>query len=180
MYIDLYPKNAGLFYIFKSAVVMTFKNLNKGYTIPMIYKKESNLDLKHGIVIEKSLPRMEVNNGLKPTSNSVIDLTLNVDGNTVTYVVPEESSIVTTNNGEYVIAVEDSYIIHELEIIQGNAKTILNSIDKYQTIYDKASKLLIELNPQLKTNQETKDRLDKMELAILDIQKGMSKLLEKV
>ena len=103
----------------------------------------------------------------------VIDVTIEADGKTATYTIPEGLSV--TYAGNLVLSTEKSGLTSEVEAQKANAEQVLASASKAQNIIDKAPMLLAVLNPAYKEKQETEQRFGKIEKSI----SGMEELMRK-
>lgn len=103
----------------------------------------------------------------------MIDVTIEANGKTAIYAIPENNSV--TGAGHIILSTEKSGLIGEVEAQKANAEQILASASKAQNIIDKAPSLLAELNPMYKEKQETEQRFGKIEKSI----NGMEELMKK-
>ena len=157
---------------------MAFKDLKKGSVVFALDKQ--SIEAKKGNVVEVSLPRMDMSNPINALAKMVVDVTINIDDKTATYVMPQDAMVVSPNDGSTVIAIDQSYIIQEIEAMNNSSKQVLESIDRHKEIVEKTSNLLLELNPQMKAKKETDDRIKTLENAIVSLQDGMSEILNKI
>lgn len=153
---------------------MQFRDVQQNYPIFILDKQE--LTVKQGKVMTKGFPYPDRNNITQ--AKMVIDFSIELDGKTAIYTIPDDLSV--TYAGNLVISPEKGNIINEIEAIKNTAEQVINSVDAQKEKYEKASKLLAELNPAYRDKKETEDRLNKLESSIGDIKSMMSKLMESL
>lgn len=149
---------------------MTFKELKQGYPIHMLDKDK--LEVKDGKVQNVSFPRVDTMQGQR---QMVVDVTVDCDGKTATYTVPEDSCVVYANN--LVISTHPQGLIAEVEKMKSEAERILASIDRQEDIINIADDLLSKLNPSLKEKRETEQRFQKIEGRMNGIDGKLDKLI---
>ena len=149
---------------------MTFKELKQGYPIYMLDKDK--LEVKCGKVRENSFPRIEQMNGQR---TMVVDVSVECDGKTATYTMPEDSCVVYANN--LVISTHQQGLTTEVEKMKEEAERILASVDRQEKIISVADDLLAQLNPTLKEKRETEQRFQKIEGRMNGVDDKLDKLL---
>lgn len=152
---------------------MTFKELKQGYPIYMLDKDK--LEVKCGKVRENSFPRIEQMNGQR---TMVVDVSVECDGKTATYTMPEDSCVVYANN--LVISTHQQGLTTEVEKMKEEAERILASVDRQEKIISVADDLLAQLNPTLKEKRETEQRFQKIEGRMNGVDDKLDKLLSLV
>ena len=152
---------------------MTFKELKQGYPIYMLDKDK--LEVKCGKVRENSFPRIDQMNGQRMM---VVDVSVECDGKTATYTMPEDSCVVYANN--LVISTHQQGLTTEVEKVKEEAERILASVDRQEKIISVADDLLAQLNPTLKEKRETEQRFQKIEGRMHGVDDKLDKLLSLV
>lgn len=152
---------------------MTFKELKQGYPIYMLDKDK--LEVKCGKVRENSFPRIDQMNGQR---QMVVDVSVECDGKTATYTMPEDSCVVYANN--LVISTHQQGLTTEVEKMKEEAERILASVDRQEKIISVADDLLAQLNPTLKEKRETEQRFQKIEGRMNGVDDKLDKLLSLV
>lgn len=150
--------------------MLLFKDIKQNYPVYILDTQE--FCLIQGKATQVSFPRLDVNQKNYKTE-MVVDITIEANGKTATYTIPENHSV--TYAGHLVLATEKPGLIGEIEAQKANAEQALASASKAQNIIDKAPLLLAELNPVYKEKQETEQRFGKIEQSI----SGMEKLMKK-
>lgn len=152
---------------------MTFKELKQGYPIYMLDKDK--LEVKCGKVRENSFPRIDQMNGQR---QMVVDVSVECDGKTATYTMPEDSCVVYANN--LVISTHQQGLTTEVEKMKEEAERILASVDRQEKIVNTADDLLAQLNPTLKEKRETEQRFLKIEGRMDGVDGKLDRLLSLV
>ena len=152
---------------------MTFKELKQGYPIHILDKDK--LTVKQAKVQNTSFPRADMMQGQR---QMVVDITVEHNGNTATYTMPEDSCLVYANN--LVIATEPQGLIVEVEKMKSEAEHILASVEHQKEIVEVADELLAKLNPAFKEKRETEQRFEQMEKRMDKVDDNISQLLSLV
>ncbi len=141
---------------------MIFKEARSGYPVSVFDK--NNITLHEGKVVSVSAVRTELN---KSTGlyGAYIDVTIEVNGRTATYTIPEQSSVALAADG-LLMSLDKSLLIPEVEVKISAAKQVLASVEDAKQTIEKAEPLLAKLNPTLKEKQETNERFNKMEQSL--------------
>lgn len=169
---------------------MTFKDIKQNFPVYILDK--STCEITKGKVVSTSFPHLETSTmqqipnpcvypGSPNPSNQrmVIDLTIEANGNTATYVVSENASINYANN--LVIAPEQSALIPEVEAIKNNADQALSPerIEMLKQHQAKSTKLLMDLNPAFRQQQEYDQRLNGVESSISELKDMMANFIKE-
>lgn len=160
---------------------MLFKDVKQSY--PIYILDNQNITVSNGKVLSVSFPRIDDNKNnymdfqFRPTQ-MVIDLTIESEGKTATYTVPENQSIARAKN--LVLILDKADLISEIECLKTNAEQLIASIDKQKDILEKSSALLENLNPAFKEKKETEERFSKLESSMDDIKKLIETMSSKL
>jgi len=100
-------------------------------------------------------------------SSTVIDVTIEANGKTATYTIPDNLAVTYTNN--LVLSTSKEGLVREVESMKASAEQILSSIDKQREIVSKTTELLSDINPIYKEKKETEQRFTKIEDSINDM-----------
>lgn len=149
---------------------MTFKELKQGYPVHILDKDK--LTIKQGKVQSVSFPRVDCMQGQR---QMVVDLTVDCNGATATYTMPEDSSLVYANN--LVISTGTQGIVVEVEKMKIDAEQVLASVEHQQEIVDVADELLSKLNPTFKEKRETEQRFLQIEGRMNDVDSKLGQIL---
>lgn len=150
--------------------MLLFKDIKQNYPVYILDVQE--FSLIQGKATQVSFPRLEMNQKTGK-AEMVVDVTIDANGKTATYTIPENHSV--TYAGNIVLSTEKSGLVGEVEAQKTNAEQVLSSASKAKNIIEKAPLLLSELNPIYKEKQETEQRFNKIEKSI----NGMEELMKK-
>lgn len=106
-----------------------------------------------------------------------VDVTIEADGKTADYTIPEHQSV--SYAGNLVLSTDKIGLVGDVESAKSRSEQLLASVDKARSIIEKASDLLAELNPELKEKQETEKRFGKIEDSIERMETMMSNFIKK-
>ena len=161
---------------------MLFKDIKQNYPVFILNKQD--LSLIQGKATQVPFPRMEMNQKTGKTE-MVIDITIEANGKTATYVIPENLSV--TYAGNLILSTDKMSLASEIEAMKNTAEQVLASVDHHKEMLEKSSSLLAELNPIYKEKQETDQRFSNIENSIHDMRvvienqnKMMGQLMEKL
>ncbi len=140
---------------------MLFKDIKQNYSVYVLDKDK--LSLSDGKAVAVGFPRYDLS-----TKSTVIDITLDANGKTATYAIPENLSV--TYAGNLVLSTDKGGLAREIEAMRTSAEQVLASIDRQKEIIEKSSDLLSELNPQFKERQETEKRFASIENSVNKIE----------
>lgn len=151
-----------------------FKDFQNGFQVHMLDKSGAIPMYKMGKVVSVSPARIEqkpmvpgqVPNPMMFTDR-VIDLTIEHDGQTKTYVVPENGNVATSAG--LTLACSTEPILNEVRAMLRTSTDIINSVNHHQEVVSKCESIMQELNPTFAESKAQNERIDKMEKSILDI-----------
>ena len=107
----------------------------------------------------------------------VVDVTIEADGKTATYTIPENLSV--TYAGNLVLSVDKQGLAREVEAVVSGADQILASVPYAQRVKKEAPDILASLDPMYRDKQETEARFNKIEGSILEMKDMMKQFIEK-
>lgn len=148
---------------------MLFKDLKTNYPIFILNKQE--VSLVQGRVVSVSFPRMDINQSINKTE-MVVDVSIEVDGKTATYVIPESLSVTYANN--LIISTDKQGLLNEVEAMKNNAEQVIASVDRQKEILEKSNALLSELNPIYKDKREADKRFSQIEDSVKEVRESIS------
>lgn len=148
---------------------MLFKDLKTNYPIFILNKQE--VSLVQGRVVSVSFPRMDINQSINKTE-MVVDVSIEVDGKTATYVIPESLSVTYANN--LIISTDKQGLLNEVEAMKNNAEQVIASVNRQKEILEKSNALLSELNPIYKDKREADKRFSQIEDSVKEVRESIS------
>lgn len=164
--------------------MLQFKDIKQNYPVYIFDKQE--LTYVQGKVISVTFPRFDMNAGkmsipgqmpIPGQSQMVVDVTIEANDKTATYVIPENLSL--TGSGNLIISTEKEILIKEIEAIKTSSEQALSSMDYHKKVVEKTTSLLSELNPVYKKEKETEERFNKIEDSVSRMEKMMTKFFEE-
>lgn len=148
-----------------------FKDLKNGFQVCLLDKSQKTPVYKIGNVISVSSPRLEprqMQAGQIPSpmmySERVLDLTIECDGQTNTYVVQENANVASIASLTLACAAEP--ILNEVRAIHKTSSDIISSVDRHKEVVIKCEDILKELNPAFADSKAQNERIDKIEAAV--------------
>lgn len=153
---------------------MQFKELKQNYPVYILDKQE--FAIVQGKATAVSFPRLEVNpkNG---KTEMVVDVTVEANGNTATYTIPENLSV--TYAGNLVLSVDKQSLMPEVDNMEANADQVIASVPNAQKIKERSPMLRSELNPIYRERQETEKRFNAIEDSVNEIKQMMTEFINK-
>lgn len=141
--------------------------LRAGTPVYVLYKNEPRFAVaKVAQVSSQYPPQFSIQNPLNPALGNgfMVDLAIEMDGKTETYSrIPVTSSVAEFPEKGVIISETRDGIINEINVIRNASETALGQIDVHKRIISTCDKLLVDLNPQLKHEQEQAGKIAKLE-----------------
>lgn len=137
---------------------------------------KQNMTILDSKVISVGFPHMDMNN--KPQlgqSQMVVDVTIESEGKTATYTIPENLSV--TYAGDIVLSTDKQGLLFEIEAMKNSAEKVLESVPRQREIIDKATTLLADLNPIYKEKKQNEERFNKMETSINKLEQTVTNFI---
>lgn len=162
-----------------------FKDLKPGLQILMLDKSVTPMKCYNGKVVKVSPPRVEMpkmDNPMQPFpsmqfQDRVVDLTVEYDGKTSTFVVSENSNVAY---GDMVtISCTEEPIINEVKSKMKESADIVDSYEYHKANIEECKSILAAISPQYADNQEQDKRMAAMESDIAEIRRLILSLKEK-
>ena len=153
---------------------MLFKDLKPGYPV-FLLRKGDEIKALQGKTIKVSDPYFPpAQIGQMPsmsTAQRVVDVTLEADGVTNTYSIPETLSVTYANN--VVLSTDREGILRDVEAMKGQSEEVVRSVERHRSIIEDCEKILEEWNPAFAEKKEQDKRISVIESDV----KGMKKML---
>lgn len=155
---------------------MLFRDLKTNYPIYVLDKQK--MTLVEGKVVQSGFPRNNPGFNNMTSPSMVIDITVEADGKTAEYVMPESQSVCTASNGNLVFSADQETMAKELEAIQKQAKQVIDSVPYYEKVLKESPDLILRLKPELRKELEIKRRFEQVDSDIKEIKEslGISKI----
>lgn len=156
---------------------MIFKDIKPNYNVFILNKQD--ITLTEGRITNVSFPYLRDTRNQNPSNSMptpyspmnlmnnerVLDITIDISGRSATYSIPENLSVAVANH--LVISTDIEGITKELQAMNNNSDQFLKTVDHqkevHQSIFDKTSKILADIDPASKEKQAINTRFSKIE-----------------
>lgn len=147
-------------------------------------KSASPMKCHTGKVVKVSAPRVEMPKADTPLAfttfqmqDRVVDLTVEYDGKTNTFVVPENSNV--AYGDAVTIACSEEPIIGEVKSKMKESADIVDSYEYHKANIEECKSILATLSPQYADTQEQDKRLSALEGDIGEIKRMLLSMMKK-
>lgn len=161
-----------------------FKDLKPGLQMLILDKSATPMKCLSGKVVKVSLPRVEMPKVEGPMAFSnfqmqdrVVDLTVEYEGKTNTFVVPENSNVAYGDS--VTIACSEEPIISEVKSRMKESADIVDSYDFHKANIEECKSILATLSPQYADTKEQDKRLTALEDDIGEIKHMLLSMMKK-
>lgn len=139
---------------------MLFKDLKPNYQI-FFFDKEK-LSVYTGKVISVSVPRY-----LPTQTAMVVDVTIEADGITHTYSIPETSSLTYANN--LVLATSNESIVHEVQAMKTASEQHLAETERHRKVVEQCNALLEDIDTTFAEKRKQDKRIEGIETEVKNL-----------
>lgn len=159
--------------------------LRQGTPVYVLYKNEPRFAVgKVAQVSNQYPPQFNFQQPINPnTMGMMVDLSIEVDGKTETYPrIPINSSIAEFPDKGVILSETRDGIVNEINVIRNASQTAIDQVDLHKRIIESCDQLLLDLNPQLKHDQEQAGKIARLEEQIAGMSEqiaAMTGLLSK-
>ena len=159
--------------------------LRQGTPVFVLYKNEPRFAVgKVAQVSNQYPPQFSFQQPINPnTMGMMVDLSIEVDGKTETYPrIPINSSIAEFPDKGVIISETRDGLVNEINVIRNASQTAIDQVDLHRRIISSCDQLLLDLNPQLKHEQEQAGKIARLEEQIAGMSEqiaAMTGLLSK-
>lgn len=140
--------------------------LRPGVPVYVLYKNEPRFAVgKVAQVSNQYPPQFNFQQPLNPNNmGMMVDLSIEVDGKTETYPrIPINSSIAEFPDKGVILSETRDGIVNEVNVIRNASQTAIDQVDVHKRIIASCDQLLLDLNPQLKHEQEQAGKIARLE-----------------
>ena len=140
--------------------------LRQGTPVFVLYKNEPRFAVgKVAQISNQYPPQFNFQQPLNPGNmNMMVDLSIEVDGKTESYTrIPINSSIAEFPDKGVIISETKDGIVNEINVIRNASQIAIDQVEAHKRIISSCDKLLLDLNPQLKHEQEQAGRIASLE-----------------
>ena len=129
--------------------------LRAGTPVYILYKNEPRFAVGKVSQVSNQYPNIGYQQPLVPGNNFAVNISVEVDGKLENYErIPLNSSIAEFPEKGVIISETRDGIINEVNAIRSASVTALQQVDVHKGVIASCDKLLFDLNPQLKKEQE--------------------------
>lgn len=140
--------------------------LRQGTPVYVLYKNEPRFAVgKVAQVSNQYPPQFNFQQPINPnTMGMMVDLSIEVDGKTETYPrIPINSSIAEFPDKGVILSETRDGIVNEINVIRNASQTAIDQVELHRRIIASCDQLLLDLNPQLKHEQEQAGKIARLE-----------------
>ena len=152
-----------------------FSALNQG-SLVYILDKTDGVKFKIGEIVGTTVPQFAVDG-----SGMVMKLSVKINGNVAEYNnVPSAATMVSYNNGKFIIAETKQSIQSEVESTLHNANYIIEHIEDYKSQITQCENVLKELNPQYAKDKARDEEIANIKSEVAGMKTNIDKILAAV
>lgn len=154
-----------------------FRDLTEHYSIGVLDKSGKTLTYTMGQVVNKGPARYEQKGfagTLQMPAERVMDLTIDIDGKSLTFVVPENGNV--ASNEMYTISCDSTIIANEVRSRLKKSQDIIANIPNEEENIKACQAILDSINPPSEEAQAYNRRLDKMEEYMTQVGSSLAKI----
>ena len=152
-----------------------FSALNQG-SLVYILDKTDGVKFKIGEIVGTTVPQFAVDG-----SGMVMKLSVKINVNVAEYNnVPSAATIVSYNNGKFIIAETKQSIQSEVESTLHNANYIIEHIEDYKSQITQCEEVLKELNPQYAKDKARDEEIANIKSEVAGMKTNIDKILAAV
>ena len=152
-----------------------FSALNQG-SLVYILDKTDGVKFKIGEIVGTTVPQFAIDG-----SGMVMKLSVKINGNVAEYNnVPSAATIVSYNNGKFIIAETKQSIQSEVESTLHNANYIIEHIENYKSQITQCEDVLKELNPQYAKDKARDEEIANIKSEVAGMKTNIDKILAAV
>lgn len=143
-----------------------------------ILEKENEPKLKIGQVVSVSNPQSQFGQLYGQPTDSFVDITVKVDGETMEFKkLPSSSSIADSGKDGVIVSDSKEVMNNEVESMLQSSQSILDRIDYHKTVVQNCNQILRVLNPRLAKEKERDDDISNLKNKIGGLEDKMDKIL---
>lgn len=115
-----------------------FRDLRSGFEVHILDKRKKLPEYKVGRIVDVSVPKLEPNkkNGI----DKVVELSVDIDGVQIMYVVPDDKSVSSTQ--QQTISCTRDMIENELNALKREADNVVRNIEEYKAVSLRCDEIL--------------------------------------
>lgn len=143
-----------------------------------ILEKENEPKLKIGQVVSVSNPQSQFGQLYGQPTDSFVDITVKVDGETMEFKkLPSSSSIADSGKDGVIVSDSKEVMNNQVESMLQSSQSILDRIDYHKTVVQNCNQILRVLNPRLAKEKERDEDISNLKNKIGGLEDKMDKIL---
>ena len=151
---------------------MNFKELKAGHEVFAVDLQKVEV-YKGKVMVDATLPHTDPKFGI---SQLVVDVTIDVNGESKTYVLPADTDSAYPTN--MVVTTNRDVVLREIEAKKNTCQQGLSLREYYEECIAKCDKVIAEYNPAFREKQENEARFAAIEKGQAEIMAMLKKLTE--
>lgn len=161
---------------------MTFKELRTGSPVYFLTGKNSDIEIKQGIVKQgpgmSHAPTPQQGQPVSYLAPSVVDVEIELDGTAKQYEMQDSAEF--TYGGGMLISTGIGRILTEIDNIASQAQERINSREKDEACVERCSQLRLQYDPKAKERKEIDERFRGIEEGQRKFQADMSQQMQQL
>lgn len=143
-----------------------------------ILEKENEPKLRIGQVVSVSNPQPVFNQQYGKPTESYVDITVQVDNETMEFKkLPASASIADSGKDGVIVSDNKEVMNNEVESMLQSSQSILDRIDYHKKVVENCNQILRVLNPRLAKEKERDDDINNLKNKIGGLENKMDKIL---
>lgn len=155
-----------------------FRELRAGHVVHLLNKAQ--MEARQGKVVNVGTPYPEPSKPgqIAPTINRLIDITIESEGQTQTYAIPETTSV--TFAGDIVLSTEPDALIREVQAMRSQSEQAIAAFDMHKQRLSQCDAILEELDTSFRDKRVVEERLSRVEGFMEEIRGDVKNLLKSL
>lgn len=152
---------------------MLFKDMKPGYPVYLLDKDA--VKAATGKIVNVGQPHFPntMNGNLGQTAQMFVDVTVEADGQTHTYSIPD--TLAVTYAGTLVLSTDREGILRDVEAMKTRSEEALKDVDKHKATIGQCERILEEWNPAFAEKKRQDERISGLENEV----KGLGTMLRE-
>ena len=146
---------------------MLFKDMKPGYPVYLLSK--DTVKATTGKIVNIGQPHFPnaVNGSFPQTTQMFVDVTVESDGQTHTYSIPD--TLAVTYAGELVLSTDRDGILRDVEAMKTRSEEALKNVDNHKATIQACDKILEEWNPTFAEKKRQDERISGLENEVKEL-----------
>lgn len=159
-----------------------FQQLRQGVTVYILYKVgKFRVELAEVVSVGVPTPQLTTSyqpNGQFMPPKNVIDIKVNVNGQTIDLQkLPAENCIADFGESGMVVSTSKDAILTEITTLRNNSQRVIDSVEKHKENIECCNKLIEDLNPEIKKEQELNKEIGNLKSEITQLKEVLAQFI---